>query len=195
MEGIILSRHGESMAIAEGIENGDPDADQGLTDQGREQALELGRQIGQDPLDLCVVSQFPRVQQTAHLATLGRDTTRLIDANLNDIRYGEFEGQPKQRYMDWVKAHELATPLPGGESRVQVVARLCTAIEGILDRPERHALVVTHELQIDDLLLAIQDQSPAQVHGDIPFAAPYRLAATDVARGVRFLRSFLERLI
>jgi 2,3-bisphosphoglycerate-dependent phosphoglycerate mutase len=195
MEGIILSRHGESVAIAEGIENGNPGADQGLTDLGQEQARELGRRIVDNPIDLCVVSLFPRVHQTADLALAGRDVRRIVDPNLNDIRYGEFEGRPKESYIAWVQSHDLTTPLPGGESRMQVAARLCTAMEGLLDRSEHHALVVTHELLIDDLLHAMQDQPPAQVHGDIPYATPYPLAAPDVARGVMFLRSFLKTLI
>jgi 2,3-bisphosphoglycerate-dependent phosphoglycerate mutase len=195
MDRVILSRHGESVAITEGIENGDPGIDQGLTDCGREQARELGRRIADDPVDLCVVSLFPRVQQTADLSLSGRDMRRIVDPNLNDIRYGEFEGRPKGDYTAWVQSHDLTTPLPGGESRMQVAVRLCTAIEGLLDRSEHHALVVTHELLIDDLLRATQGQPPAQLHGDIPFATPHRLDAPDVARGVTFLRSFLETLI
>lgn len=194
MQEIILSRHGESVATAEGIENGDPEADAGLTERGREQARELGRQIAQDPIDLCVVSLFPRVQQTAALALSGRDVPCTMDSDLDDVRYGEFERSPKDSYLAWARAHGLTTPLPGGESRAQVAARLCTALEAILGRNEHCALVVTHELLIDALLRAVQGQSPAQVHGDIPFATPYRQAATDVARGVRFLRAFLEPL-
>lgn len=195
MQEIILSRHGESAATADGIENGDPEADAGLTDRGREQARELGRQIAQDRIDLCVVSLFPRVQQTADLALSGRDVSRIVDPNLDDIRYGEFEGSRKDAYLAWARAHELTTPLPGGESRVLVAARLCAALESILGRNERCALVVTHELLIDALLRAVQDLAPALVHGDIPFATPYRVAATDVARGVRFLRTLLEPLV
>lgn len=75
MEEIILSRHGESVATAEGIQNGDPEADSGLTERGREQARGLCREIAQDPIDLCVVSMFPRAQQTAALALSGRDIT------------------------------------------------------------------------------------------------------------------------
>ena len=148
MEKIILSRHGESVATAEGIENGDPDADQGLTDRGQEQARKLGNQIADDPIDLCVVSLFPRVQQTAALALSGREVTRVVDPNLDDIRYGEFEGQPKESYMNWVKAHNLTTPLPGGESRTQVAARLCSALES--DHQSSRALRVGRDSRTPD---------------------------------------------
>jgi broad specificity phosphatase PhoE len=194
MEGIILSRHGESVAIAEGIENGAPHADGGLTERGREQARQLGCQIANDAIDLSVVSEFPRVQQTSALALSGRDVTCIVYPDLNDIRYGEFEGQPKHRYMEWVKAHDLTMSLPGGESRIQVATRLCTALESVLDRSERCALVVTHELLVDDLLRAVQGQPPAPVHADIPFATPYRLAAAEVVHAVTFLRTFLETI-
>jgi broad specificity phosphatase PhoE len=151
-----------------------------------------GHQLADDPIDLCVVSEFPRVQQTAALALLGRDIPRNVDPDLNDIRYGGFEGQPKDSYLAWAKSHDLTTPLPDGESRVQVAARLCTALETVLNRPDRCALVVTHELLIDDLLHAVEGQPPAHVRGDIPFATPYRLAAADVSRGVSHLRAFLD---
>jgi len=192
MEQIILSRHGESVATARGIQNGDPNTDGGLTARGQEQARALGRQIAQDPIDLCVVSLFPRVQQTAVQALSGRAITCLVDPDLDDIRYGDFEGQPKDSYRAWSKTHGWTTPLPDGESRSQVAARLCSAFEAILGRAEHCALVVTHELLIDDLLRAVQGQPPAQVHGDIPFATRYHLTAVEAQRGITFLRGFLE---
>lgn len=191
MDQIIVSRHGESVATAGGVENGDPRADRGLTSAGQGQAGELGRQIAGDPIDICITSRFPRVQQTAALALSGREVGCSSDANLDDIRYGRFEGKSRDSYRDWAQTCNLNTPIPGGESRLQVAARLCAAFDAVLARPEHCALVVTHELLIDDLLSAIQSQPLSQVHADVPFATPHRLAASDVARGVAFLRGWL----
>ncbi len=192
MDQVIVARHGTSVAVADGIQNGDPDADAGLTAIGEDEARNLGHEIALDPIDLCVTSRFPRTQQTALLALAGRRIDCVVDPNLDDIRTGAFEGQPVERYRAWTRAHDLATPLPGGESRLQVAARLCTAFSDVCHRPEHCALVVTHELLIADLLSAIREQHPGHTHADIPYASPYRLAATDVMRGVTFLRSWLE---
>jgi broad specificity phosphatase PhoE len=193
MDQIIVSRHGQSVAVAEGIENGDPATDAGLTAAGQEAARELGRHIAHDPIELCITSRFPRAQQTAALALSGRAIAFLVDQDLDDIRYGEFEGQPTERYRAWVKAHDRATPLPGGESRMQVAARLCRAFDAILQRPECCALVVTHELLIALLLCAMDGQPLGQMHPDIPYATPYCLAAADVARGAVLLRESCSR--
>jgi broad specificity phosphatase PhoE len=102
------------------------------------------------------------------------------------------EGVSKEVYRAWARERSLSTPLPGGESRIQVAARLCTALEAILARPERCALVVTHEILIADLMHAISRQSPAQPHAGIPYAAPYRLSAKDISRAIAFLRNWLS---
>lgn len=188
MDVIIVSRHGESVESAAGIKNGDPDRDPGLTTAGQEQARELGRELAGDPIDLCVTSRFPRTRQTAALALAGRDIPCTVDPNLDDIDYGEFEGQPKARYDTWAREHTLATPIPGGESRVDVVRRLCAAFEALLARSEHCALVVTHDLVIDDLLRAIDDLGPETVHRHIPYATPYRLTVENVSRAVLRLR-------
>jgi probable phosphoglycerate mutase len=190
---IIVSRHGESVASARGLKNGLPGADAGLTAKGQDQARELARRIAADPIDLCVTSQFARTQQTAALALRGRGPDRSVDPNLNDVRYGSFEGQPNEPYHDWALRHSPATAVPGGESRLEVARRLCAALDAILSRPERCALVVTHELLLDDLLRAATGQPPARLHPSIPYATPYRLPAEDVRSAVQFLNHWITQ--
>lgn len=192
VESIILSRHGESVESARGIENGDPARDKGLTETGQAQAHALGLEIARDPIDLCIASEFPRTQQTAEIAVAGRDLSVDVDPILNDIRYGELEGKNRDEYQAWAHAHSITTPLPGGESKLQVARRLCEAMERLLARPERHAFVVTHELLVGHLLNAIHGRTPAEPHDDIAYARPYRLSAQDVRGAVRFLREWIE---
>lgn len=193
MERIIITRHGESVAAAAGIENGDPATDKGLTERGREQARALGQAIAGDAIDLGVASQFPRAQQTAEVALAGRGLGLTVDAGLNDMRAGVFEGKTREEYHDWAHAHLFSTPLPDGESRVEVADRLCTAMEALLGRPEHTALVATHEILIGDLLNAIRGKGPDQPHEDIPYATPYHLTAEEISRGVAFLRAWLAQ--
>jgi broad specificity phosphatase PhoE len=192
VESVILSRHGESAESAREIENGNPLTDRGLTETGRAQARELGRNIEDDIIDLCITSEFPRVQQTAEIALRGRDVRLVVDPRLNDIRYGEFEGKSRDEYLAWAHTHPITTPLPGGESKAQVASRLAEAMESILERPEPHVLIVSHELLIGHLLNAVHGRTPAQPHPDVPYATPYRLPAEDVRRAVGFLRDWLR---
>jgi 2,3-bisphosphoglycerate-dependent phosphoglycerate mutase len=191
VESIILSRHGESVESARGIENGDPLRDKGLTETGRAQAQTLGREIAGDVIDLCIASEFPRTQQTAEIALAGRDLSLEVDADLNDIRYGELEGKNRDEYQAWAHTHSITTPLPGGESKVQVASRMCEAMERILKRPERYAFVVTHELLVGHLLNAIHGRTPAQPHDDIAYATPYRLSAEEVHNALCLLRDWI----
>src|SRR5262245_8956836 len=73
VETLLLARHGESEYSARGAVNGDPRIACPLTDTGREQARALGRALAGDRVDLCVVTEFERVRETADLALAGRD--------------------------------------------------------------------------------------------------------------------------
>src|SRR5919206_2235720 len=101
MDAVILARHGESELSAAGLVSGDPAEPRGLTEIGREQARRLGERLAEEPIDLCVTSEFARVRQTADLALAGRDVPRLVVPELNDIRFGAFEGKPFDEYMTW----------------------------------------------------------------------------------------------
>ena len=78
MEEAILSRHGESEYSVRGAINGDPTVAVALTEEGREQARRLGELLGDEPIELCVTSEFQRVRETADLALAGRGVPRLV---------------------------------------------------------------------------------------------------------------------
>jgi broad specificity phosphatase PhoE len=193
VERIILSRHGESVATARGMENGDPERDEGLTPAGREQARELGQVIAEDPIEICVTSEFPRTEETAKLALIGRPVPFQVLPMLNDIRYGTLEGQPRAAYLAWARRHGVTTPIPGGgESRVQVARRLCVALETVLSLPQRAGLVVTHELLVADLLVATRGEISPQVRPTIEFATPYRFDSAAVQDAIEMLRLWAQ---
>jgi probable phosphoglycerate mutase len=193
MNDVIIARHGKSVAIAEGIANGDPVRDGGLIEEGRRQAQELGRLLEGERIDVCVTSAFPRTRETGEIAMTGRDVPFTIVADLDDVRLGDFEGKPRSEYRDWVKSHSLTTPLPGGgESRVDVALRVCRGFETVLALPHAVALVVTHELLISDLFATVEGQEPPRVHMDIAYATPYRFLARQVQEAIRFLRQWAE---
>ena len=192
METLLIARHGESVASQKGVANGDPDRDRGLTDAGRQQARGLGAVLVAAPIEMCVTSVFPRTEETAALALEGRDIPHLATPELNDIRYGKFEGGPKAKPHAWMTKHAMDQPIPSGESRVGVARRACAGLEAVLERPERLALVVTHELIISDLLFAVARENPPNLRMQIPYATPYRFSAEAAKRAVEYLHRWAK---
>jgi 2,3-bisphosphoglycerate-dependent phosphoglycerate mutase len=190
VERCVLARHGESERSRSGLTNGDPRVPVALTEEGREQAHALGEQLRGDPIDLCVTSEFLRTQETAELALAGRAMPRLVLADLNDIRFGDYEGLPLVDYRKWAHAHGPQDVVPGGdETRAETVARYVRAFRVILARPEHDALVVAHGLPIRYVLEALAGRNPAAKIEYVPYAEPFRLSAQQLEEAV----SLLER--
>ena len=53
--------------------NGDPNMPVDLTEAGREQARELGRALADEPIDLCVTTEFLRTRAPPSSPSKGRD--------------------------------------------------------------------------------------------------------------------------
>lgn len=192
MRRAILARHGESERSVEGLTNGDPAVRVGLTETGREEARRLGAELRGDPIDLCVTSEFERAQETADLALEGRDVPRLVLADLNDIRFGEFEGRLLVDYRAWAHTHGPEDVCPGGESRVQTVARYVRGYRTILARPEETILVVAHGLPVRYVLDALDGRNPAAAVAQVPYAEPFRLSAEELASAVGLLEAWVR---
>ena len=193
MKRVILARHGESERSVEGLTNGDPAVRVPLTETGREEARRLGVELRDDPIDLCVTSEFERAQETADLALEGRDVPRLVLADLNDIRFGEFEGLPLTDYRAWAHAHRPEDICPGGgESRVQTVARYVHGYRAILARPEETILLMAHGLPVRYVLDAVEGRDPAPRVEQIPYAEPFRLTRAELERAVERLASWVR---
>jgi broad specificity phosphatase PhoE len=191
---VILARHGESELSVVGRTNGDPGIRCALTEVGREQARELGRALAGDLIDLCVTSEFQRAQETADLALEGLEVPRLVLPELNDIRFGEFEGRALTDYRAWAHTHGPEEPAPGGgDSRAQTVARYVAAYGELLERPEATALVVAHGLPVRYVLDALESRSPAAAVAQVPYAQPFDLSAEELRVAVVRLAAWVER--
>jgi broad specificity phosphatase PhoE len=184
LDEVILARHGESALSVVGTVNGDPATACALTETGRDQAKRLGQGLRNAEIDLCVTSEFERVQRTADLALNGRDIQRLVLPELNDVRFGGFEGKSLDEYRAWAAENVPTAAAPGGgESRSETVARYVRAYRTILGRPERTILVVAHGLPIRYVLNALEETDPAPLVEQVPYAEPYslELAAFELA--------------
>jgi 2,3-bisphosphoglycerate-dependent phosphoglycerate mutase len=186
---LILARHGESEYSARGLCNGDPSIPVGLTERGREEAARLGRELAATQIDLCVTSQFPRTEETAGIALAGRDVPRIILPELDDLDYGEMEGDTRDQYHAWQRQHGRLARLPGGESRIALAHRAATGLGILLDREEQTVLAVTHEIIIEVVLNAADDVDPAE-RRRIEYATPYQLPAELVRAAVARLAAW-----
>lgn len=188
MERAHLARHGESEFSSRGLANGDPAEMGGLTETGRVEARRLGAVLADTPLDLCAVSEFQRVQETADLALEGREVPRLLLAELNDIDVGGFEGHTIEEYRDWAQSHEPGDVPPGdGESRVQAVSRYVAAYRTLLARPERSILVVAHALTVRYILDAVDGRVPAPRVEIVPYAEPFTVETAELSEALELL--------
>jgi broad specificity phosphatase PhoE len=193
VERVVLARHGESELSLVGRTNGDPSLAVGLTEAGREQARQLGRDLAGERVDLCVTSEFLRAQETADLALAGREVPRLVLAELNDIRFGGFEGRLLTEYRAWAHAHGPDEPAPGGgDSRAQTVSRYVVAYGQLLDRPEPSILVVAHGLPVRYVLDAVEGRNPAAAVAQVPYAEPFRLGADELRTAVARLAAWSD---
>ena len=193
MKRVILARHGESERSVEGLTNGDPAVRVGLTATGREEARRLGVELCDDPIDLCVTSEFGRAQETADLALEGRDVPRLVLADFDDIRFVEFEGRPLTEYRAWAHAHGPEDICPGGgESRAETVARYVHGYRSLLARPEETILLVAHGLPVRYVLDALERRNPAARVAQVPYAEPFRLSAEELSAAVDLLETWVR---
>jgi broad specificity phosphatase PhoE len=191
MREAILARHGETTYNLRQIVNGDLAVDCPLTGRGEEQARRLGRQLGEEPIGLCVTSEFDRTRQTADLALDGRDVPRLVLPELNDPRYGGFEGGSLERYRYWASsASSRAVPTGEGESRLAIVERYVRGFRVVLGRAEETVLVVCHSLPIAYLLDAVDGAAPGRRVPLVDYAYPYRIGAEGLRRAVEVLESW-----
>ena len=188
MKRVILARHAESEFSVRGAMNGDPATTCPLTDAGREQAELLAEALRDEPIDLCVTTEFARTKETADLALAGRDVPRVVISELNDIRVGEFEGGALETYRAWARDRSpVAVPPGGGESRAQAAERYARGFRLVLERREEAILVVTHGLPIRYLLLAAEGSGPRPVVENVEYATPYRLSRVDLEHAVEAL--------
>jgi len=187
---VLLARHGQSAFNVSGVVNGDPTRDLGLSPLGMDEGRKLAGQVAGISIDLCVVSEFPRAQQTARLALEGRDDIPWhVDPELNDIRIGELEGRTLEDYRAWKRAHTRQDAFPGGESLYDSARRYADAYERLLERDEETIFCVCHEIPVRYAVnaTAVSDQLDGPLH-DVANATPYAFDADGLARAVSRMR-------
>jgi broad specificity phosphatase PhoE len=190
----VIARHAESTLNHERRVNGDPSVPVPLTEQGREEARQLGIQIANVPLDACVHTRFARTRETAEVALAGRDVPFLVEPLLDDIDVGDLDLAPVDEYRTWKRSHTRSEPFPGGESLDDAADRYARAWATLLELPHAVVFVVCHEIPLRYALNGAggSDSLDGPVH-ELRNAAPYLFSEGDLERAVAGIERLLSR--
>ena len=190
---LLLARHGQSLFNVDGTVNGDPARDRGLSSLGEQEAARLAGQLAGHAIDVCVVSEFLRAQQTASIALTGREVPQAVDPELNDIRIGELEGKTLDQYHEWKQGRTRAEPFPAGESLNDAARRYAGAYERILRRQDPTILVVCHEIPVRYAINAAagSDNLDGPQH-DVANATPYVFDEAGLRRAIDRIRELAD---
>ena len=190
MRTLLLARHGESVLSARRIANGDPGVPCPLTELGREQARALGETLAAEPIDLCAVTEFERVRETAEIALVGRDVPFLVVPELNDPRVGDFEGRAVAEYGRWAWSSGPLDAPPAGEHRAELATRYARGLRTLLDRPEQTILHVGHSHPIAYLHDALAGITPRSQIEPMPYTEVRRVGHDELSGAVERLEAW-----
>jgi broad specificity phosphatase PhoE len=188
----VLTRHAHSTLNVESRVNGDPAVPVPLTEDGRREAAQLGLQLANVPIEICVHSRFQRTAETARIALEGRKLPFLEEPLLDDIDVGELEGRTIAEYRAWKREHRRSDRFPGGESLDDATRRYARAFTRLLERPETTIFVACHEIPVRYALNAAAGSTdldgPAHA---IPNATPYLFDEDALGRAVAHIDELL----
>jgi probable phosphoglycerate mutase len=148
---LVLARHGETTANAEGILDtllpGHP-----LTEQGHRQAAELAQRLAGEPVEAVYASRALRARQTAQPIAARHGRAVQVLSGVHDVFVGDLEGTQgweahralHELYRSWHDG-DLDRARPGGESGKQVLDRYLADVSAIRSgHAEGTVVLVSH---------------------------------------------------
>jgi broad specificity phosphatase PhoE len=155
-------RHANTAYNVLGLLNGDPRVPVPLTAAGRVAAAALAPSLAHCPFDLAVHTRFTRTRETLAILLAHRPEIPVaVDPAFDDIAVGCFEGESVLAYREWRKLHGPAEAVPGGESRIDALARYADGCAHLLGRHDAaRILLVVHDVPIRFLRNALLRADP-----------------------------------
>ena len=155
MRRLVFETHATSIDNEAGRASGWHDVH--LSATGERQAAELGARYADDTPSIVLTSDLRRAWRTAMTAFGGRVAIHR-DARLRECDYGQLTLAPAADIARMRRAR-VDTPFPGGESYVQVVARVRACLADVATiAPDGWLLVVGHratQYALDHLLAGV----------------------------------------
>lgn len=143
MTELFLVRHGETEWSKSGQHTSTTDLP--LTDHGREQAELLNGRLLPADFEMILTSPRLRARETARLAGFTGDATAVIEDDLVEWAYGDYEGRTspeiRQTRPDWDLWRDGC---PGGESPTDVVKRLNRVVDTVRSSGAERSIVFAH---------------------------------------------------
>ncbi len=190
MNYLVLLRHGQSQWNLENRFTGFTDVD--LSDKGREEAEEAGKQIKAAGIhfDHVFTSTLKRAFHTAEIALQNSGQDRLIAAMVrhDDLRerdYGDLVGQNKdearaqfgeEQVHIWRRSYDIQPP--GGESLQDVVEKRVRPyyeahIRPLVEDEGKTVLVAAHGNSLRAMLIILGENTPEDINtAEIPTGVP-----------------------
>jgi alpha-ribazole phosphatase len=174
MTRLILIRHGETDWNVEGRWQGH--ADVPLNASGRAQAEATARALAGRPICAIYSSDLERARGTAEPLARQTGWPVRLEPRLREIHQGEWQGllvtEIEERYAEAFRSRR-ADPLhvapPGGETALEVQARVLSAVQDILRaHPDETVVIVSHGFTLAVILAYYRDIPIEQVWELIP---------------------------
>ncbi len=145
---------------------------------GRAQCAVCAADLRAASFDVAVHTGFPRTAESLAILLAGRDVPVVVIPEFGDVHLGIFEGQPVRDYRAWRRTRAASARPPGGESRIDALARYVVGADRLLRLDGRSVLAVLHDVPIRFIANA--------AHGDDPIDGPVAsIANAEVRRFVR----------
>jgi alpha-ribazole phosphatase len=183
-----LVRHGQTDWNVEGRYNGQEDTP--LNETGIRQAQEAAARLAGETFAAVYSSDLQRAYRTAQIITTRLGLPIQVDTRLREIHQGEFQGllvsEIAERFavvMQQWHASPATAHAPGGETVVQVSARVAAAADDIARaHPGERVLVVSHGMALATLIARVRGVPYERVYTLIPENATPVIIEWDVEK-------------
>ena len=140
MTELYLVRHGATAWSKSGQHTSVTDLD--LTPDGVHEAKHLRERLDPSEFGLVLTSPRLRARRTAQLAGFEHAE---VDENLAEWFYGDYEGMTSNQIREQVPGWRIWThPVPGGETRTQVIDRLTKVVDRVQASGVEKAICFSH---------------------------------------------------
>jgi len=181
---LFLTRHGETEWNKEGRLQGSKESM--LTELGVKQAELLSERLNDENIDVIYSSPLQRAYKTAEAVADRKELDIIIDKNLSEMNFGEWEGLKHDEIKEisdqydlfWNKPHLYETTT--GEGFSEFKERVIGSIRDIINKNDnKNVLVVAHAVVIKQILNYFEDR-PLEKFWGPPFMHSTSLSIIEI---------------